>query len=710
VGFLKVLEEVGIPIDIIIGNSMGALVGGLYASGYSPGDIERAAGGINWNRVFIGGPAYGLPDPTRSSDEILRVSLGGQGITGFSGLVPDQNILFLLCRLTFGVSMIEDFSRLPTPFKAVAADIAGGGLYTLERGRLYQAMRASMSIPGVFAPLALDGRYLVDGGILDNNPIRTALDWGADIVIDVNVEAFAQKNPEEIDTLPLVLSQTMRLIFAQAGENREGAGYRLDMELDEFSRLVFSDYQSLIDTGEEKTREGLEALLALAGEIEKRRPLNPRDPLRRGSYKDQPLPRFNGVRLVTTDFAGTLGESPFSQGYLNNAFRRLFDRPVDLGELESLIEKLRQEGRYQSLGYHLESLPGQPEQFGLVLTGALSTPNRYDLSLGATLAVKAGGELWADMTSWVGLRFSPFLIPQSLLRINLSYVLNQGPRADIAYRLPWVLFFNCEPFLQMSYFSETLRPHSRGGGLSTLARLDTGVNFLTTPLRSWEVYAGYRYHLSRYQENHYDTRTGARDSLPPVFGDLHLLQGGMQWQVNSEYSGPLAFQGNVKLEFPLGGSLAEAREEFPWFESLEFSARQFFSWGKQGLAWDTEAGFYRGRLENLWTLYNPRGRNGIPGYGDSSVRGRQKVWTGVSYRREIPPLTRFLGFASYANFLFRGGFIGEDLIREAESGTLKNREMLGGLAGLLILTPWGPLTLGLEVNGEGRLNFCLYFN
>src|SRR6266850_7981515 len=192
IGVLKVLEELHVPIDVIAGTSMGAVVGGLYASGMSPEEIAREMEQVDWVSLFDDRPPRpDLPYRRKQDDSSalidLELGLRSGRILLPRGLIAGQKIGFLLKSLTARVAFIDDFDRLPIPFRAVATDLANGSMVVLSRGDLADALRASMSIPGTLAPAEIDGRHLVDGGLVRNLPVDVARDMGADLVIAVDV-------------------------------------------------------------------------------------------------------------------------------------------------------------------------------------------------------------------------------------------------------------------------------------------------------------------------------------------------------------------------------------------------------------------------------------------------------------------------------------------------------------------------------------------
>ena len=209
VGVLKVIEELKVPIDVITGTSMGAIIGGLYASGMSAAEIEKALGEIDWHDV--------LHDDTNRSELTFRRKQEDQeflvrSAVGFNdgeidlptGLLEGQKLLLVLKRLTLPVAGIGDFDELPIPFRAVATDISTGEAVVLGKGDLALAMRASASIPSVFSTVEMDGKLLVDGGVSDNLPVQVARDLGAEVLIVVDISTPLSSREQIVNALAVV--------------------------------------------------------------------------------------------------------------------------------------------------------------------------------------------------------------------------------------------------------------------------------------------------------------------------------------------------------------------------------------------------------------------------------------------------------------------------------------------------------------------------
>lgn len=192
VGVLKVLEEMQVPIDVITGTSMGAIVGGLYASGMHAADLERELRAVQWSEVFANRVERQQLSQRRKEEDFETSGLFGLGLRHGELLVPSsavssRGLESLLRRYTLPVRGVDRFDQLPIPFRAVATDMETGAGVVLDHGDLALALRSSMSVPGVFAPTEVEGRVLGDGGMVNNVPIDVARALGADVVIVVNI-------------------------------------------------------------------------------------------------------------------------------------------------------------------------------------------------------------------------------------------------------------------------------------------------------------------------------------------------------------------------------------------------------------------------------------------------------------------------------------------------------------------------------------------
>ena len=192
VGVLDVLDELRIPVDCIVGTSMGALVGGTYASGMSADELDRAFRSISWQDA-IGRRSLRAKVPMRRKlaggtfSNSLEFGVRDGSLMAPSGLISSQNVDLTIQYLVGRSRGIADFDKLPIPFRAVATDMQSGEMVVLDSGDLALAMRASMAVPGVFSPVSMQGRILGDGGLTRNVPVDIARQTCADVVIAVAV-------------------------------------------------------------------------------------------------------------------------------------------------------------------------------------------------------------------------------------------------------------------------------------------------------------------------------------------------------------------------------------------------------------------------------------------------------------------------------------------------------------------------------------------
>jgi NTE family protein len=211
VGVIQVLEEMKIPIDYVAGTSMGAIVGAFYASGISPSEIEKIIVSMEWNEAFIDKPPPSdLPFRRKrdAADFLINFDLGFKDgrFTLPKGLLQGQNLNLMLKSMLIHTEDIKDFDKLNIPFRAVATDIETGNAVILGKGELVKSLRASMSIPAMFAPLEIEGKMLVDGGMANNLPVDVVRKMGADIVIAVDISTTLS-NREKLTTSIEITSQ-----------------------------------------------------------------------------------------------------------------------------------------------------------------------------------------------------------------------------------------------------------------------------------------------------------------------------------------------------------------------------------------------------------------------------------------------------------------------------------------------------------------------
>lgn len=229
---------------MVLGTSMGSIVGGLYAAGYSPEEMERIVTEVQWDRLFVDRSL----DPGDRLDYAvdrrypLRLGLRGGTLDLDAGLIAGQGILRLFTVLTAHTLGARDFDELPIRYRAVAADIMTGERIVFGSGSLAEAMRASMSIPGVFRPYEVGGRTLVDGGIVDNLPVGLARELGADIVIAVECRSPGPESVEGLGSPLAIAAQSANLMITRnMAPGRADADVYVKADLRGFSIAGYAD-------------------------------------------------------------------------------------------------------------------------------------------------------------------------------------------------------------------------------------------------------------------------------------------------------------------------------------------------------------------------------------------------------------------------------------------------------------------------------------
>ncbi len=273
VGVLKALEELGVEVDYIAGTSMGAIVGGLYASGYSANEIEEILIETDWKKAMSDRAAR--RDRTMRKKELeaqflipYRIGFNKGKIQLPLGAIEGQHLDQLFHDLLLPVVGVHDFNQLPIPFRAIATDLVSGDVVVLSHGSLPDALRASMSVPGVFAPVRIDEKILVDGGMSNNLPVDVVRQMGADVVIAVDISAPLLKE-EQLTSMISVSEQltnflTRRNADAQI-ESLDPQDFLIVPDLGKFSSANFQQASDVVPIGYEATLLQTDRLAELSG-------------------------------------------------------------------------------------------------------------------------------------------------------------------------------------------------------------------------------------------------------------------------------------------------------------------------------------------------------------------------------------------------------------------------------------------------------------
>jgi NTE family protein len=390
-GVLEVLDELRLHVDAIAGTSMGAVIGGLYASGMSGRDIERLLASVDWQDAFRDRPPraeLGLRRKQEEHDFLVNFPLGVQGrrLQIPAGLVQGEKLTELIRRATFPVATVTKFDELPIPFRAVATDLETGANVVMDSGDLTTALRASMSAPGVFAPVERDGRLLVDGGLTENLPIDVARSMGVDVLIVVDA-GFPLQPRERLNSLTSVSNQALAILVRRDVERQLGTlapgDVLLEPALGQRASYDFNGVAAAVGAGVAAARALQPRLAALAADA---RP--PQEPLAEGAATPIAVPAVAALPMV--QFISTDPDSRRYERLLHAAFADQLARPVDPDQIDRRIKALYGRGNLELLDYRVARTPQGAT--GLIFTARRNSWGPNYLRLGLSLEDDFAGD------------------------------------------------------------------------------------------------------------------------------------------------------------------------------------------------------------------------------------------------------------------------------------------------------------------------------
>ena len=382
IGVLKVLEELRVPVDMVVGTSAGAIVGAAYATGLPLATIEEEMKGLSTATLFHDVVRENLPMRRKADDAANYVGpemgLGPHGLSLPKGAVAGVALEAVLRRLTARQRSVN-FNHFPVPFRAIATDLATSEMVELDHGSLTQAVRASMAIPAVISPVELDDRLLVDGGVTRNLPVDVARRMGADIVIAVNIGTPLLRR-EDITSLLSASEQMLRILTTtNVAQSLKELGPRDVLITPDLSRVSSSDFDHLSDAARagEAAARAASAALAAHG-------LSPAEfsalLAAREAAQDP-----GGQRIDAIQVSGTQRVNP--QAVLDG-MQTQAGQPFDANRVDQDLQRLYGWGDFEAVSYTFSEEPGQ----GRVLTARVTEKSwgphylRFGLGLSSDFA------------------------------------------------------------------------------------------------------------------------------------------------------------------------------------------------------------------------------------------------------------------------------------------------------------------------------------
>ncbi|MDZ7716008.1 MAG: patatin-like phospholipase family protein [Balneolaceae bacterium] len=370
IGVLKVLEEAGIQVDVITGTSMGSIVGGFYAIGYTPQQLEEIALSRDWDDIFNSVPtnrSQPLIQKVQNDRLILSFPFNKGKIQLPQGLIGGQRIELFLDQFTLPYHDVRDFKKLPIPFGCIATNLATGEAVLLDHGLLPEAIQASIAIPSVFEPVKIGEQTYIDGGVARNIPVSDAKKIGADIVIASDVGEPVEP-VDSLDTFVDILLQSVGFSMLQSDNiQKEEAALVIRPEISEYSSFDFDKAAELIKIGEEAARKALPKIKEIA-QLQEPTQRNIPEPF-------STLP--NKILIDSIQINGT-------DEYLRRRFRTSLEiregQYISVNQLKSQMDAAYTSGSFDSMNYRLLSSANSE---GHTLSITISREKKNEVGFGA---------------------------------------------------------------------------------------------------------------------------------------------------------------------------------------------------------------------------------------------------------------------------------------------------------------------------------------
>lgn len=410
IGLLKVIQEAGLPIDYIGGTSIGSIIGGLYAVGYHPDSIEKMVRSIDWDALLtdqMDRKYLAFEEKEFAEKFILSLPVANKSVSLSPSLYKGQEINLLLNRYFSPAFNINNFNHLHTPFLCVATDLITGEEVIINSGNLAMAVRASMSIPGYFSPIDYQGKYLVDGGVVNNFPVKDVKKMGADIIVAGDDQPPLRNKREEFNSIMGVLDQIITFNREEANvTGRKLADIYISLDT-KYGIMDFDKYDSIIAFGERTSRPYFDRLKALA------------DSLNAIEYKPMKPYTAKPVSLVMVDKLRIEGYRKITRNYFRNYFDFASDTVYTLAEIEKNIRLIYGSRFFDEVDYAIENNGSENELVIKVKEadpGYLSAGIHYDGDYGPSILLNGSfrnvlgkrSKLFSDMILGENPRFRAF--------------------------------------------------------------------------------------------------------------------------------------------------------------------------------------------------------------------------------------------------------------------------------------------------------------
>lgn len=567
VGILKAIQKAGLRVDYIGGTSMGSIMGGLYAMGYDPDSIAKIIKTQNWDlllrdkvpRKYIAFEEKGF---TESS--IANLPFKGKKIELQGALYQGQQINLLLNKYFSLGYRIKDFSKLPTPFFCMGTNVLNGKKVLLDSGYLPMAIRSSMSIPGYFSPTYYQGKYLVDGGVIDNYPAIQMKKMGATFIVGANVQKTPNQKIDNLNTVPKVLEQVIS--YYREPANRQGIAATneyLHIKIP-YDIMAFDKYDSIIAIGDRIAKDWYPRIKKLADSLNaiEYRPVRPKNA--------RPL---DSVTIAQVHYEGY---KRVSLKFLENYFNRFKNTKVAIADIEKMVRMAYGTDYFTHVFYELQPAG---DKTNLLIKVKEASPG----SLGVAIHYDSdyAGSIILNMTLRNPLGKGSKLFAQTILgtdpRFRAIYLIDKGIHVGLGVKIDAYRFY-----FDSYHFDEKLTNY-------VFTNYSAAV-FLNSNLKNlYNFKSGIEFNRFNFRQTYTTNSVALPNDQLNTFGNLFFSFNADTY--DKAYFSTTGFQLslNFKYIFDLTGS-----EQTPFFENVSIAYLNFSQNFRLAKKWNLNTGIFQG--------------------------------------------------------------------------------------------------------------------
>jgi NTE family protein len=370
IGVLKELEAAGVRVDYIGGTSMGAIVGALYASGYSATQLDSIFGEVDFDTLIkdeVPRRAKTFFEKEDAEKYALTLPFDDFELRFPSGISKGQNIYNLLSRLLKHVKDVDDFDKLPIHFVCIATDVEKGNQVTFRKGYLPRAITASGALPSLFSPVIIDSTIYVDGGVVNNYPVDEVREMGADIIIGVDVQDTLRTREKLKSALEVLVQINNYRTIEGMKRKRALTDVYINPKIDDFSVVSFHEGKQIIKAGEEATRAMSDELKSIA----ERQRTHARPPL-----------KVENNKSIFIKYVEINGNKNYTRSYILGKLKLQTPAEVSYKDFNDGINNLSVTGNFSGIDYQFVSYPDRPDVYKVVFNVRESN-NRTSIRLAA---------------------------------------------------------------------------------------------------------------------------------------------------------------------------------------------------------------------------------------------------------------------------------------------------------------------------------------